>query len=150
MELWEGAVLVVGGLLLVRHMVNKNAAVQSTGITAASTGVSNQSNLTNITSSSGGYPTLMGEPLEPPQAPIVASPVTHNNFRRPIGQPRPVMGLPPKSIVGGLVVNPPSPVTGRVGARLGGGRPVPFAPINARQIPGAQFNPKIPPMQMHL
>jgi hypothetical protein len=81
MELWEGAILVVGGIWLVGYMASKNAAVQATAAApvagaasaASPAGVSNTSNLTTITNTAGGTPTVMGEPLEGPQPPLLGS-----------------------------------------------------------------------------
>lgn len=83
MEFWEGAVLVVGGVLLVSYMAKKsgippaNPTGQSVKGTAqpgsslmATAPLSNLTNLTNITNNAGGSPTRWGEPLEPPQYPI--------------------------------------------------------------------------------
>ena len=83
MELWEGAILLVGGLVLVQYMTNRNSQVQSTiaagaanTITPGGTmGTTNQSNLTNLTNTAGGTPTTAGEPLEPAQPPLVGSPL---------------------------------------------------------------------------
>lgn len=74
MEFWEGAILVVGGVWLVKHMANRhrsalaNVSAQSS---LGSAGTSNASNLTNITNTAGGYPTIAGEPLDSPQPPIM-------------------------------------------------------------------------------
>jgi hypothetical protein len=70
LELWEGAILAVGGIALVYYMANKNQAVQATLASGAGAGLSNASNLTTITNTAGGAPTVMGEPLEPPQPPL--------------------------------------------------------------------------------
>jgi hypothetical protein len=88
MKLWEGAILVVGGIWLVSYMASKNAVVQATAgaaSAASSAGVSNSSNLTTITNTAGGQPTVMGEPLEPPQAPITGTPYTGTTYKRRVG-----------------------------------------------------------------
>lgn len=82
MQLWEGAILVVGGVFLVSYMAKKNAATMAAGKpsvagTAAagvsavpSMGMSNLSNLTTITNQAGGNPTRVGEQLVPMNPPI--------------------------------------------------------------------------------
>jgi hypothetical protein len=69
MELFEAAILVVGGIWLVGHMSRKQAAVAA----APALGTTNRSNLTTITNTAGGYPTVYGESLEPPQPAIPVS-----------------------------------------------------------------------------
>ena len=69
MEMWEGAVLVVGGVALVWYMTNRSKQMAGMQIGAASAasnaGVTNASNLTTITNQAGGVPTVAGESLEP-------------------------------------------------------------------------------------
>jgi hypothetical protein len=80
LELWEGAILVVGGIALVGYMSKKNLAMRQTGvaaINAATTvtpaGTSNESNLTTITNQAGGYPAILGESLTPPTPPLLGN-----------------------------------------------------------------------------
>lgn len=109
MELWEGAILVVGGIWLVGHMASKNAAVQATAA-AAATGVSNQSNLTNITNTAGGDPTIAGEPLTPSNPPLLGGP--------PIA-----VTMPPTGVA--QVSSPAAPLARPVHPGLGAGQ-LPF------------------------
>jgi hypothetical protein len=105
MELWEGAILAVGGIALVYYMANKNTAVQATLASGAGAGLSNASNLTTITNTAGGAPTVMGEPLEPPQPPLtnqsVVPTVPPNAPASKFGTP--VGGQPPRYLPG---INP--------------------------------------------
>jgi hypothetical protein len=106
MELWEGAILVVGGVILVGYMSQKNQAAvlgaqaaAAAATTVAPGGTSNESNLTTITNTAGGQPTVYGEPLSPPQAPIIPGGVvgpatTGLGARPPRANPvRPVAGF---------------------------------------------------------
>lgn len=115
MELWEGAVLLVGGVVLVAYMTRQNAAVQASSsaalagaVTATPAGTTNASNLTNMTNQAGGYPTIMGEPLTPPQPSI--SPVPVSVAR---SMPAPVRGTPV------YPVTPSAPVSGPVAMPIG-------------------------------
>jgi len=65
MELWEGAVLAVGGLWLVGYMSRKNAGHP---VNAANSGITNASNLTNtgVAASSGAPSLVAGEPVAAP------------------------------------------------------------------------------------
>jgi hypothetical protein len=71
LELWEGAVLIVGGVWLVGYMSRRNGVglntVGAPSTTVNSSGTSNPSNLTTITNQAGGDPTTWGEPLLPAQ-----------------------------------------------------------------------------------
>ena len=79
MELWEGAVLIVGGVFLVSYMAKKAGATPSNRPTVigsnatalGSLGTTNMSNLTNITNTAAGQPTVYVEPLEPVMTPII-------------------------------------------------------------------------------
>lgn len=77
MQLWEGAILVVGGVFLVSYMAkNKASAVSAAGTSTAATsttGLTNTSNLTNQTNQAGGYPTVAGESLEAPARPVLGT-----------------------------------------------------------------------------
>jgi hypothetical protein len=140
MELWEGAILVVGGIFLVGYMSRKNALAAQSGAgslslatTVTPAGTSNASNLTNLTNTAGGYPTIMGEPLEPPQPPI--SPVK-TSF--PIFSQMPANPAPVKGTVATSPIRYNAPISERI-------------PVNT--IPGG-FSGAMPiyerPMQMHL
>jgi len=83
-ELWEAGILIVGGIWLVGHMAQRNAPVTGSATTVDSSGLSNQSNLTNITNQAGGTPTVYGEPLEPAQAPLLPA---QNVYRVPLQLP---------------------------------------------------------------
>lgn len=67
MKFWEGAILVVGGIVLVKYMTGRSAAMSSLPVV----GVTNSSNLTTQTNLAGGQPTVWGEPLEPAVPPII-------------------------------------------------------------------------------
>lgn len=71
MEIWEGAILAVGGLWLVGYMSRKNAAHPlNSGV-----GTSNTSNLTTIgvAAASGSTDLIAGEPVAPPARPTLAA-----------------------------------------------------------------------------
>jgi hypothetical protein len=112
MELWEGAILAVGGIALVYYMANKNTAVQATLASGAGAGLSNASNLTTITNTAGGAPTVMGEPLEPPQPPLtpisIVPTVPPNAPANKFGQP---VGGQPARYLPGINANPQLGVT---------------------------------------
>jgi len=112
-ELYEGAILAVGGIALVYYMANKNTAVQATLASGAGAGLSNASNLTTITNTAGGVPTVMGEPLEPPQPPLTPISI--------------VPTVPPNAPAAGFGGKPPGYITG-VGASATGGRPPGYLP----------------------
>lgn len=85
MEFWEGIILVAGGVFLVGHMAKKKTAV---GLVAGSSdGVSNASDLTTYTNQASGYPTIAGEPLEPPQPPVGAPEIPITVSPHPIVTP---------------------------------------------------------------
>ena len=120
MELWEGAILIVGGLALVGYMGRKQAAMQSAGVanlaaatTVDNSGLSNTSNLTNVTNTAGGNPTVWGETLAPPPPQIVPSTtVLKAPVRMPIARPVmvnqntvPITGVPSSVVIGGRQVN---------------------------------------------
>jgi hypothetical protein len=143
MELWEGAILAVGGIFLVGYMSQKNQAAVLAGqsaLAAATTvtpaGTSNSSNLTNITNSAGGQPTVIGEPLEPPQAPIFPGGVVGPNTTGggsgsvlPIPTPRGTIAQPARGFLGGGSTMVPSPVNSTPWSPTGPGR-VPVRPVD--------------------
>ena len=94
MELWEGAILAVGGIALVCYMAKKNTVVQTSLANAPGTGVSNASNLTNITNTAGGTPTTYGEPLEPPQPPLTSRSIVPTAPDNTWGGRPPIMQAP--------------------------------------------------------
>jgi hypothetical protein len=160
MELWEGAILAVGGIFLVGYMSQKNqaallgaqsAAASATTVTPA--GTSNTSNLTNITNQAGGQPTVIGEPLEPPQAPIFPGAVVGPGTTGAGGgsvQPLPV---PPTAQMPANPVVPrgtiAQPARGFLGSLSGQSNPaLPATPNN----PAAwgKFTPVVRPIDVHL
>jgi hypothetical protein len=129
MELWEGAILIIGGVWLVGYMTQKNAANQAT-LAQANSGISNGSNLTTITNQSGGYPTYAGEPLEAPQPPLLTM--------RPVGTPVRAVGSPPAP-AGSLAIRG-GPATPLIGTTR--------VPIGGPTQPNIFMSPR--PMQVHL
>jgi hypothetical protein len=120
MQMWEGAILVVGGVWLVSHMASKTNQQRLEGgptvIGANSTnwlgalGVSNVSNLTNITNQAGGQPTVIGEPLQPVQGTVRVPGVPARIIPFPSPQPifTPVTPVAKSGVIvsGGVTVPP--------------------------------------------
>jgi phosphopantothenoylcysteine synthetase/decarboxylase len=103
MEMWEGAVLVVGGVALVWYMTNRSKQMAGMQIGAASAasnaGVTNASNLTTITNQAGGVPTVAGESLLPVSAtamPIRGTVIRVSSVaaRTPLAPAQPIAQLP--------------------------------------------------------
>lgn len=155
MELWEGAILVVGGVFLVGYMSQKNQAAvlgaQSAAAAATTinpnTGTTNVSNLTNLTNTAGGQPTVMGEPLEPPQAPIMPGGVIGPATTGAGG------GTPPSAQMPANPVTPrgtiAAPVRGFLGSLSGQSNPALPATSNNPAAWG-KFTPVARPIDVHL
>ena len=87
MELYEGAILIVGGIWLVGHMSRKTQ--QTAATLQESAGVSNASNLTNTTNQAGGLPAVAGESLVPPNPPLISTTKPVFSYgRMPFNNPR--------------------------------------------------------------
>jgi hypothetical protein len=90
MELWEGAILIVGGIWLVGYMSTRNQQLAA-ATAAATAGTSNVSNLTTVTNQAGGTPAVAGESLTPPQPP----PLPVNNGSNVIIGTKPIAPVSP-------------------------------------------------------
>lgn len=142
MEFWEGAVLVAGGVILVAYFTKNKQTAAAAGVAAqtatGSAGTTNASNLTNITNMAGGYPTIAGEPLEPPQPPVGAPQVPVTVSTTPVPTPiknSPVFGNVPRACPAwGCGANPPR-VSSPIGRTVGIPAPVKGTAIISRPMP---------------